>query len=55
MQKLTLLSCILAIFVIPILVGRGRHPRRGLKKVFILMVMFNLWYWFVIRYLYRHL
>jgi hypothetical protein len=53
--KLVLLSSVIAMFAIPLLAGRARSARRGLRKMILLMVAFNLFYVLALRYIYPHL
>lgn len=48
MQKLVLLSVILASIVIPARAARLKNPRAGLKKTLVNMVIFNLVYVFLL-------
>ena len=40
---------------IPILTARAKNARRGLQWTIILIVLFNLFYLFAVRYIYPHL
>jgi hypothetical protein len=53
--KLLLLSVLLAMIGIPIFTARTIGGRRGLQWAVILIVLFNLFYMFAIRFIYPHL
>jgi hypothetical protein len=53
--KLLLLSVVIAVCAVPLLAGRDRNPRRGLKKTVLLIFGFNLLYLFAVRFIYPHL
>lgn len=44
MSKLLLMSMPLALVILPILAARSTHPRRGLKRAIVAMVVFNVLY-----------
>ena len=52
MGKLILLSVVIMMFMIPLAVGRGRNGPRTLRKVLVFALMFNLFYYFAIRFIY---
>jgi hypothetical protein len=53
--KTLLLSVVIAMVVIPIVTARAIGGRRGLQWAIILIVLFNLFYMFAIRFIYPHL
>jgi hypothetical protein len=53
--KLLLFSVVLSLIVIPIATARTIGGRRGLQWAIILIVLFNLFYMFAIRFIYPHL
>jgi len=53
--KFLLLSVVIAIFAIPMVAARDQRPARGLRKVVWLIVAYNLFYLFAVRYIYPHL
>jgi hypothetical protein len=55
MQKLLLLSVVIAMICVPILAGRDRSPVRSLKKTLLVILVFNLVYLVALRFVYPHL
>ena len=55
MQKLILISIVLANVAIPIWASRERGARRGLKKMLVAMVLFNLAYLLALIVIYPRL
>ncbi len=55
MQKLILLSIVLANVAIPIWASRERGARRGLKKMLIAMIVFNVVYLLALIVIYPRL
>jgi hypothetical protein len=55
MAKLLLLSTVIALVAIPIACSEDKSPRRGLQKVMLLLVAYNLFYLFAVRYIYPRL
>jgi hypothetical protein len=53
--KLLLLSVVFAVIGIPLLFTRERSDRRGLQKVLLAMLAFNLFYLFAVRFIYPRL
>jgi hypothetical protein len=53
--KLLLLSVVISMIAIPMVTARVIGGRRGLQWAIILIVLFNLFYMFAIRYIYPHL
>jgi hypothetical protein len=53
--KLLLLSVLFSMVGIPIVTARTIGGRRGLQWAVILIVLFNLFYMFAIRFIYPHL
>jgi hypothetical protein len=53
--KALLLSILIGMIVIPVLVARGANPRQGFRKALLLVLVFNLVYLLVIRFVYPHL
>jgi hypothetical protein len=54
MQKIILLSVMIAMISVPILAARDRSPVRSLRKTLLVIVLFNLAYLFALRFLYPH-
>lgn len=52
MSKLILMSIIIGMVVIPVRASRLKNPRKGLRKVFVQMLLFEIFYLFALRYLY---
>ena len=42
-------------FIVPIIAARDRHPMRGLRRSILIILAFNVFYWFAIRYIYPRL
>ncbi len=55
MAKLLLLSVVIALIAIPVLTARMKNSRRGLQWTIVLIVLFNLFYLFAVRFIYPHL
>jgi hypothetical protein len=55
LAKLILLSCVLAILAIPLVMSRASSGRHGLRWTIVLIVLFNLVYLFLIRFVYPRL
>jgi hypothetical protein len=55
MAKLVLLSVVIGMFAIPILTARIAGARRGLQWTLILILVFNLFYLFAVRFIYPRL
>jgi hypothetical protein len=53
--KLLLLSVVIASIAIPTLAARDVSPRRGLQRVVLLVIAYNLFYLFAVRFIYPHL
>jgi hypothetical protein len=53
--KIVLLSVVIGMIAIPILTARIGSGRRGLQLTLILILVFNLFYLFTIRYIYPRL
>jgi hypothetical protein len=53
--KILLVSVVLMMVAIPVLAARDPNPKRGLKKAILLVVAFNLFYLFAVRYIYPRL
>lgn len=50
MQKLVLMSVIFASIIIPARAARMKNPQAGLKKVFVQVALYNLFYVFLLLY-----
>jgi hypothetical protein len=50
--KVILLSVLAAMIGIPLMTARMASPRRGLQWTLILIVLFNLFYLFAVRFIY---
>jgi formate-dependent nitrite reductase membrane component NrfD len=55
MKKLLLLSVVIAMMCVPILAARDRSPGRALKKTLLIIVIFNLVYLLLLRFVYPYL
>jgi hypothetical protein len=55
MAKLVLLSVVIGMIAIPVMTARVASPRRGLQWTIILIVLFNLFYLFAVRFIYPRL
>jgi formate-dependent nitrite reductase membrane component NrfD len=55
MQKLCLLSVIIASIIIPARAARAKNPRLGLKKTLVNMAIFNLVYVFLLYFVWGRL
>ena len=55
MQKLLLLSVVLALVYVPFRTSRDRNPMRALKQTLLLAAAFNLFYLLAIRFAYQYL
>jgi hypothetical protein len=53
--KLLLLSIVVAMVAIPMLAARDKSGHRALQKTVLLMVAFNLFYLFAVRFIYPRL
>ena len=49
MVKLILLSSVVALIAIPAVAASDPHPRRGLRRMLVLMMLFNFFYLFALR------
>ena len=52
MSKLFLLSIVLATIVIPARAARAKNARKGFRNAVIQMALFNVFYWFVLMFIY---
>jgi hypothetical protein len=52
MAKLILLSVVIAMIAIPVMTSRMKGSRRGLQWTLILILLFNLFYLFAVRFIY---
>jgi hypothetical protein len=52
MRKALLISVVLALILIPILSSRGKTGNRSLKKTALLILLFNLFFLVVLRFVY---
>jgi len=55
MAKLLLMSCVIAIIAVPIACADDKSPRRGLRRTVLLIVAYDLFYVFAMRFIYPHL
>jgi hypothetical protein len=53
--KMLLVSVVVSMTVVPLLVARDAGTQRALRKLFFLIVAFNLWYLFAVRFIYPRL
>jgi hypothetical protein len=54
MRKLLLLSIVVALILIPIIASREKSGTRSVKKAALLIVLFNLFILFALRFIYSH-
>jgi 8-oxo-dGTP diphosphatase len=52
LAKILLLSVVIAMMAIPILSARDTNPRRSVRKVILLIFVFNLFYLLAVRFIY---
>jgi hypothetical protein len=55
MAKLLLLSSVLAIIAIPVVAARAKSSQRGLRWTVVGILLFNIFYFFAIRFIYPRL
>jgi hypothetical protein len=55
MQKLILISILVANVVIPVWASREPNARRGLKKAVVYMIVFNVVFLLAVRFIYPRL
>lgn len=55
MQKLLLMSVLIATIVLPVRASRMKSPRLGFKKFVVQMLMYEAFYVFAVRFVYPHL
>ena len=53
--KLLLFSVILAMVVVPVMCAQEKDARRGFHRMILILVAYNLFYLFAIRFIYPHL
>jgi hypothetical protein len=53
--KLLLFSVIIMMVAIPVLCAREQDPRRGFRRMVLLIVAYNLFYLFALRFIYPRL
>jgi hypothetical protein len=53
--KLLLLSVLVSTFVSPVLMARQPSATQGVRNTVLLIVVFNVFYLFAIRFIYPHL
>jgi hypothetical protein len=54
-EKFLLFSVIIAMIAIPVLCANERDPRRGFRRMVLLMIAYNLFYLFAVRFIYPRL
>ena len=42
-------------FIVPMMAARDRRPLRGLRRSAFIILAFNVFYWYAIRYIYPRL
>ena len=55
MAKIVLFSVIIGMITIPVLAARERDARRGFQRLVLMIVLFNLFYLFAVRFIYPRL
>jgi hypothetical protein len=55
LAKLLLLSIVIGTIAVPVLTARDANGARALKKMILLMIIFNISYFLAVRYVYPHL
>jgi hypothetical protein len=55
MAKLVLLSCVIGMIAIPIMAARQKDARRGFQRLVLMIIAFNLFYLFAMRFIYPRL
>jgi hypothetical protein len=55
LAKLLLFSVILAMLVVPVLCAREKDARRGFHRMVLILIAYNIFYLFAIRFIYPHL
>lgn len=55
MEKLLLLSVLIALVALPVNAARARHPSRALKRALVGLALFNLFYVVGLRFIYPRL
>lgn len=55
MAKLVLFSVILGMIAIPVLAAREQDARRGFQRLLLMIILFNLFYLFAVRFIYPRL
>ena len=53
--KLLLFSCVIMMVAIPVVCAREKDPRRGFRRMVLLIVAYNLFYLFAVRFIYPRL
>jgi len=53
--KLVLLSVVIMMFTIPLALGKDRNGRRSLRKMLVLVFMYNVFYYLIVRFVYPRL
>jgi hypothetical protein len=55
MQKLLLLSTVIALIALPVIASREPNPKKALKKTILWLIAFNFFYLFAVRVIYPRL
>jgi hypothetical protein len=55
LAKLLLFSCVLMMVAIPVACAREKDARRGFHRMVLLIIAYNLFYLFAVRFIYPHL
>jgi hypothetical protein len=53
--KLLLFSVIIMMIAVPMICASERDPRRGFQRMVLILVVYNLFYLFAVRFIYQHL
>jgi len=53
--KLLLFSCVIMMVAIPVACAREKDARRGFQRMVLLIVAYNLFYLFLVRFIYPRL
>jgi len=52
MAKLVLMSIVIGMIVVPVTAAREKDARRGFQRLVLTIIIFNLLYVFVVRFIY---
>ena len=55
LAKLLLFSTVIMMIGIPMMCAREKDPRRGFHRMVLLIIAYNVFYLFAVRFIYPHL